>query len=187
MAKINPASLQADPFWNKKMDKMTRAHDTKKNGVLERADFMMIVDNHKSLSTATPAYVDSLTKAMASTCNMLGLVDDSVQMTYEQFKEKWLCIMEKHVNEGTLEALMLSMFNNLDMNCDGKIDIDEWYVHCNNAGVSEEHARASFDAMDTNHDSLISKDEFYAYHLEFYCSTEDTLHSSILYGPLDEP
>ena len=64
-------------------------------------------------------------------------------------------------------------------------NIDEWWAHYQTFEIYVEHTPASFDAIDMNHDGLISKEEFYAYHHEFYSSTEDTLHSSILYGALD--
>ena len=89
MAKIDPERLRADPLWNRKINRSVRASDTNKNGLIERADMMMIVSNYKSLSSATPAFIDSLTKSMESICQIFGLVDDSVQLTYEQFKEKW--------------------------------------------------------------------------------------------------
>ena len=187
MAKIDPARLRDDPFWNKKLDKAIRVTDTNRNGYIERADYMLVVSNYKRLSSASSAYIDTLTKATIRKCDMLGLVDDSVKLTYEEMKKKWLDILQTFVDEGMAKAEMNSMFDSLDMNGDGKIDIDEWRAHYKSVGIPVEHARASFDAMDTNHDGSISKEEFYAYHHEFFTSTEDTLHSSILCGPLDEP
>ena len=112
---------------------------------------------------------------------MLGLVDDSVKLTYEEMKEKWLGIVQIVASE---EATMYSMFNNLDMNGDSKIHINEWQTHYQSIKIPLEHAWASFDAIDTNHDGFISKEAFYAYHHQFFTFTEDTLHSC---GRFDKP
>jgi hypothetical protein len=39
--------------------------------------------------------------------------------------------------------------------------------------------------MNTSGDGVVSMDEFIQYNKEFFFTTEDTLKSSILYGPLD--
>ncbi len=66
----------------------------------------------------------------------------------------------------------------------GTISLKEWEIHYNVFGIPVEHAKASFEAMDTDKDGVISQDEFVAYYTEYFYTTEDTLTSSILYGPL---
>ena len=78
-----------------------------------------------------------------------------------------------------------SMFDVIDANGDGLIDLDEWRVLYECRGIPVEYAKASFVAMDADHDGLISRKEFVDYQFEFTFTSEDKLKSSILYGPLD--
>ena len=77
-----------------------------------------------------------------------------------------------------------SIFNNLDANGDGEIDIKDWRLFYYSLGIPEVHAQASFDALDANSDGLVSREEFAAYYTEFFLSTENKLNSAIFVGPL---
>lgn len=66
-----------------------------------------------------------------------------------------------------------------------KFSFQEWKDHYSAMGINTDYAKASFEAMDTDHDGAVSLDEFIAYNNEFYNTNEDTLNSSILYGPID--
>ncbi len=78
----------------------------------------------------------------------------------------------------------VAMFKTVNENGDGRISFQEWVNHYKSMGIPVEHARASFDAMDSDGDGSVSEKEFCNYHSEFFCSTEDKLKSSILFGPL---
>ena len=84
-----------------------------------------------------------------------------------------------------LKFLWKNSFKLLDLNDNGVISFEEWKSHYVVRGIPTEYARASFDAMDKNGDGEISLEEFVAYNYEYFCSDEDKLSSSILYGPLE--
>ena len=115
----------------------------------------------------------------------MGL-DDSRKMSYAEFEEQYMNVVGKQMLTGKLDSpLYGSMFDAIDANGDGSIDLDEWRVLCDCRGIPVEHAKASFVAMDANNDGLISRKEFLDYQFEYTFTTEDKLNSSILYGPFD--
>ncbi|CAB3982222.1 sarcoplasmic calcium-binding [Paramuricea clavata] len=102
--------------------------------------------------------------------------------------------------------LMIKRYNELGMPEENKQELsDAMYGMCGSLGLTDysksltydeivqswidnvekgEHAEPSFKAMDTDGDGVISHDEFVAYHYEYFHTSEDKLHSSHLYGPL---
>ena len=179
--------LRADPFWNKKLDRACKVADYDKNGWMERSDFEGIASRFREVSTIKdkPGHKEAVTKSFNALADVLGLVDDSVRITYSECKERWSEFLFQFMKDGRWEMLCNSMFDNLDANGDDKIDIGEWRLNYYSLGIPEEHAQASFDAMDANGDGLISREEFAAYYTEFFTSTENKLNSAIFYGPLD--
>lgn len=185
MDAFDATRLRKSEFWNKKMDKRAATYDVDKKGFIERADFQKVLAKYRRSSVATEANRDSLSKTFMTIPDGLGLVDDSVKLTYSEFKEKFIEAAEQLYKDETTDNVFMVMFENLDANKDGVIQFREWRAHTTSLGISLEDAQASFDAMDVDHDGVISKEEFIAYHKEFFYSTEDKLNSSILFGPLD--
>lgn len=183
---VDVKCLQADPFWNKKFDNAVKVTDTDKNGWIERADFERIVSRYRESCTikGKPGHIEAVNKSFMRMADDLGLVDDSVQISYAESKERWLGMITKYVGDGMWDMINNSTFDNMDANGDGTIDIEEWCLHCYSLSISTNDAQASFDAMDANGDGLISREEFAAYHTEFFLSIENKLNSAILYGPL---
>ena len=185
---IDAESLRADPFWNKKIDRACEVTDYDRNGWMERSDFKGIASRIKEVSTVKdkPGRMEAVIKSFNALADGLGLVDDSVRLTYAECKERWSNFLVKFVKEGMWSMLCNSTFDNLDANGDENIDIDEWRSFYYSLGIPEEHAQASFDAMDANGDGLISREEFAAYYTEFFTTAENKLNSAIFYGPLPE-
>ena len=176
--------LRDSPFWRKKFAHATKVRDANKDGWISRDDFDLIVTRYKALPEANQSHAETLTAAMDSLCKAIGF-EGYTKMSYEEFEERHFQKMKSDLENGTSDKLFGKMFDTVDANGDGSIDLSEWRVHYECCGIPVEHAKASFDAMDTNHDGVVSREEFLAYYLEFFFSTEDTLNSSILYGPLD--
>ena len=176
------SKLRKSEFWNKKIDRAVRVQDTDKSGDISRADMFLVVERYKKLGTSTPKHLEILSMTLTDTLNRLNLSDESVRMSYDEFKEK---LIEDLTKCGRYEPVYEALFHNLDMNGDGVISFEEWTAHYSCVGIDPAHARASFDAMDQNSDGKISMEEFVNFHYEYYFTAENKLGSAILYGPLE--
>ena len=179
---VDIPKLRESIFWNKKIDRAVRSHDTNKSGDISRADFLLIRERYKSLGTSTPQHIELLTRHQSAILERLHLDDESVRLSYAELKEK---MIEDLANVPSYEAFIESMFQNLDMNGDGVISFEDWKAHYYCTGVDQAHARASFGAMDANGDGVVSKEEFLKFHCEYFFTADNKLGSSILYGPLE--
>ena len=176
------SKLRESEFWNKKMDRVVRVHDTDKSGDISRADFVLVVERYKKLGTSTPEHLELMSKTQSAALDRFGLTDESVRMSYDEFKEK---LIEDLTKGGEYKPMLETAFRALDMNGDGVISFEEWTAHYSCIGIDPAHARASFDAMDQNSDGKISMEEFINFHYEYIGTAENKLGSAILYGPLE--
>ena len=151
-----------------------------------------ILDRYRQIDTATPQYLEKLSKSLMKAADLYGLTDASVKLSYDEFEVTQLKVLS---GEGANLAspqdkmqfakdVLLDMFSSLNMNGHGIITFNEWSAHYHCMGIDTAHARASFDAMDVNGDGKVTEKMFVNYHYEYYYTTENTLNSGILYGPL---
>ena len=89
-------------------------------------------------------------------CDKIGLVDDSVEMTYEEYKQHWLAVTEL----GEYKKMFQIAFEILDINGDDVIRLEEWKAHSAAVRVPPEWVEATFDAIDKDGDGKITKKEF---------------------------
>ena len=177
---MDSAELRKSYFWKKKIRKAVISRDADKNGFISRGDFELVLERYKKLTEMPAEKFQLLSKALQHFCDNLGLIDEIVQLTYEEFEQHWLSMNALKANTDIFNQ----MFVCLDTNGDGVISSEEWRVHNSAMGISPEHAKNSFHAMDADGDGKVTRKEFVDYHLEFFNSTENKLNSAILYGPL---
>ena len=173
--------LMKDPFFARKFKREAEIRDIDKDGFIIRADFTVIAQRHAEMGTPEHK-VKELREMMNRTADSMGLTDDNIKLTYEEFGMSW----ENEIKEmGEDKAQFAELFHAVDLNNDGAISYEEWARHYQAMGIDTKHARASFDAMDTNGDKEVSKQEFIDYHYEYYYTNKDELKSSLLNGPLE--
>ena len=177
-------NLKENRFWGEKLQRFMEIQDRNKDGLIERADFKRAVQGFMEIGTAEEQ-LRKLTYTFGEAYDLVGIVDDSVTLTYDEFTNRFAKQVENFLKKGIGGNLFQSMFEAVDADGDSKISFKEWVHYYKALDINTEHARASFDAMDTNCDGVVSSVEFNAYCTEFFFSTEDTLKSSILYGPLN--
>ena len=170
------------PFWNKKLDRAIRVRDVDKDGVITRKDFEIIAQRYKDLGGISGEQLQRIQESLMKMCDSFGLIDDTKQFTYEEFKTRHANV-DNHSEK--VNTLFQTMFNGLDTNEDGVVSMKEWELHYRCMGLDPKYAKASFEAMDTNGDGKVSLEEFTAYHVEFFSTTDNKLNSAILFGPLD--
>ena len=178
---MNVSKLHNSDFWNKKMDRVARIHDTDGDGYITRKDFMLVRERFKQQNMSSKHLAEWIKSHDVSLENM-NLKDDSVKYTYDQFKT----IISNSIGtaDEKYKDTFRKAFKTLDLDENNFISFEEWIANYIAIGVDTKHARASFDMMDKNSDGKISEDEFVAYFYEFYCTDENVLGSDILYGPL---
>ena len=98
-----------------------------------------------------------------------GLTDESVRLSYDEFKEKYI---EDVMKGGSWKPMFEAAFSYMDLNDDGVMSFDEWKALYTCVGIDLAYARPSFDAMDANSDGVVSKEEFMNFVYEFYCTGE---------------
>ena len=173
--------LLTSEFWKKKIHISVLARDVNKDNIISREDFDLIVQRYKEAG-APPEHVKKHQESFEKVYKVWGMTDKSVQMTIEEFEKMFQQNLEKSYAHA--DEIYSEWFHQVDINGDGVISLNEWIIHCSALSISKENAEKSFQAMDTNKDGVISLEEFVEYHKEFFFSTEDKLHSSILFGPL---
>ena len=102
--------LHDNPFWKKKYDRAVRVYDTNNNGYISRADFDLIVTRYKSLSTGNPAHAERVEKSFEYTRKILGVEDDT-RMSYSQFEEKFVGVLEKLNTDAEQDLFFGKMFD----------------------------------------------------------------------------
>ena len=178
---MDESKLLNSDFWNKKMDRLVRIHDTNKDGHISRQDFMLVRER-LTQQNVSKKFLAEFIKIQDMVLENMGLTDDSVKQTYDQFKKGFskstATADEKH------KDLIRKYFKTLDLNENGFISFQEWTASYTVLGIDTKYAQASFDVMDKNVDGQISEDEMVNFYYEFHCTAENVLGSSILYGPL---
>ena len=179
---VDIVELRKSEFWRKKIRKAVVARDANNSGTISRKDFEIIVADYKKIATNEEKF-ELVKKSFLSFCDKVGLVNDSVELSYEEFEGYLHTLFAE--DKMAHQQKFYDMFVCLDANGDGYISLEEWKVHSGAiGGVPPEHAEESFSAMDKNKNRKVTLDEFVAYHSEFFYSTENKLNSAILFGPL---
>lgn len=172
--------FKENEFWNKKFRHHLKYRDVNSDGFIERDDFFIVVDRYQKMGASEEA-VKKLRESGENLCDALGLVGGKT-LSYDDFTKKSIDIFENQ-GYGLVHASLSIMFDIIDTNGDGEISFDEWDTYCNAMGIP--NAKASFESMDTDQNRKVSREEFEAYNKEFFFSSEDNLHSSILFGPIE--
>ena len=123
----------------------------------------------KDLGGISGEQLQRIQESLMKLCDSVGLIDDTKQFTYEEFKRRHALNVDSHSEK--FNTIFRTMFNGLDINGDGVVSMKEWELHYKCMGLDPKYAKASFQAMDTNGDGVVSLEEFVAYHVEFLSST----------------
>ena len=87
------SDLRKSEFWRKKFARAVQVRDTDKSGDISRADFELIVTRYQQSDFSTPLHLANFSKQMMKSCDALGLIDESVKLSYAEFEEKWFSII----------------------------------------------------------------------------------------------
>ena len=170
-------------FWWKKLMKAMSVVDTNKDGFISKADFDMVMERYREMGSSE-AHLKKLDQSYVALRQVLGVVDETSKLTYEETIENFGKAIVSSTTE-QLATFITAHFETIDSDGNGEISFEEWTNLYKAVGINTDFARAAFHAMDTNGDGVVSREEFYAFGKEYFFSAEDKLKSSILYGPMD--
>ena len=176
-------NFQEGKLWKERLQRFMEVRDANKDGLMQRADFELVIQRYRDMG-ASEEHIKKVGCFFENTYGLMGIVDDSIALTYDEFARRFAKQIGNIFRKKLGDRLFLSMFKVVDADSNGEITFEEWVYYYRALGIDTAHARASFDAMDRNGDGVVSVEEFTVYHREFFFSTEDTLNSSILFGPL---
>lgn len=170
------AQLRNNEYYLKKLYRAAEVQDVNKDGKVTRADYDLMVSKYDAMDMPQE-YKQELADAIYSTSDSLGLTDHTKSLTYDEIVNSWIDNVEK-----ICEYSFDKIFRIIDTDKSGTISLKEWEMRYVAMGIPVEHARPSFEAMDTNKDGTISREEFVVYTSEYFHTSEDTLHSSLLFS-----
>ena len=84
-----------------------------------------------------------------------------------------------------LFALFGTIFDTIDRNSDGKIDLDDYKEYFKAWNVDESLAEGAFNSIDLNGDGILMRMSFIQFGSNFFLSDEESDFGNLLFGPLD--
>ena len=76
------------------MQLAARVQDVNKDGTITRSDFDLMVKNYKDLGMPEE-YTQELCDVIYGMCDSLGLLDNSISISYDELTEMWIENLEK--------------------------------------------------------------------------------------------
>jgi len=84
-----------------------------------------------------------------------------------------------------LFELFGTIFDTIDRNSDGKIDLDDYKDYFKAWGVDESLAEGAFKSIDLNDDGILMRMSFIQFGSNFFLSDEEGDFGNLLFGPLE--
>ncbi|KAL5510689.1 hypothetical protein EMCRGX_G006281 [Ephydatia muelleri] len=170
------SDLTKNEFWLKKMTARFHAMNSKKDGVLTKADFDILIENIIKFGKLNDAQAERCRKQMATLLPLFG--DETFKITQEGFNDA-----AAKSSEGNYLVLLGNQnFDIIDTDADGIISYNEWVVYFESIGIDVKHARPCFDALNTNKDGKLTRSEFLDATVNFVRSTDESHPSRFLFG-----
>jgi Ca2+-binding EF-hand superfamily protein len=167
-----------------RFDVQDRNHD----GCIDLGDYMRIVDTMAELNQWPPesAQYDSLRTTYLSywhaLCKMMDK-DGDERVTLQEFVAGFEGLLEDPENyRRYVEAVATNLFEGVDTDADGKIDLGEFSVPQQAYGLTAEQARQTFQRLDVNGQGFLTRDDIHARAHEFFNSDDPAAPGSWLFG-----
>ncbi len=127
MAAVNLEELAKNDFWQRKLQTEARVRDTTKDGFVSKEDYNLVIRRYKDMNISEE-HLKKLEKNHNLLCMALGIVDDSIKLTYDQ------CIANFVKCSAQVEEFVKifdTHFEIIDTNENGEISFKEWTDYYN--------------------------------------------------------
>ena len=159
----------------------------------ESAKYKSIIDKHLGIWATTWQPADSDGDGKVSLDEYLELANQLDSGTKQPNNEEdEIKDDEGREDEGLKKSyldklleLFGAIFDIIDHDNDGNIDLDNYKNYFKAWGVDESHAKDAFTSMDLNGDGIIKRMSFIQFGSNFFLSNMEGDFGNLLFGPLD--
>jgi len=190
----DPVKGNQSNLMKRKWMKLFSMYDADNTGVLKVSDFQHLLDrlsSRKGWTRDSAEYVNLMDKLYHRWIHIHGEVKDSLGHKASEAAvtlDEWLLYHEKVLGKRTYREQVVEIedliFNALDSNASGGIDLKEWQFLFQVYGIPVIYAEDTFAKIDLNHNGCLTKPELLPLIEQFYCSQELDAPGNFIFGPL---
>ena len=116
--------------------------------------------------------------------SMIAQGNDEITFSEDEYVESVKCqLMNPDFNQ-SLAELTKNLFDAMDADHDGRIQIEEMTQLFQVLGLDTNLAPGLFETIDTDRDGVISRDEYVEIWVAFFTNMDENHPSKLLMGPL---
>lgn len=161
---------------------------TLQNWDSDSAEYKSIVDKHLDIWRINWQPADTDSDGKVSLKEYLELADQ-LSSAAKPLKEEYEDQDDEEPKKPYLDRLLElfgAIFDSIDHNSDGNIDLDNYKNYFRAWGVDESLAKDAFVSMDLNGDGIIRRMSFIQFGSNFFLSDMEGDFGNLLFGPLEE-
>jgi len=159
--------------------------DSDGDGVLTAKDFQLIAENLIKAGNLTGASADRIRDLQSEVWTKYFQQGTGVaEANFEEF-----IASSKSEGKAALKAIAVEelnlIFDVIDTNQDGRIQLNEFITSFHIYGINEEIAKQAFSGLDINKDGELSRDEFVSAGVDYFLLEEPSYPADLFLGPLE--
>jgi Ca2+-binding EF-hand superfamily protein len=177
------------PFQQRKLTRYFNCLDVDGNGFFEKEDVDIIVDrltSKRGLEKGSDEfkYINNSISLIWENARKFGISKDPDRVTLADWlAHEDLILDNEETREGYMKKITKDVFDLIDADGNGEIDIDEFNDIMTSFGVAEGIPQWSFQHLDLDGNGTISKDEFVTIVEDFHLSEDLDAPGNYLFGP----
>ncbi len=162
-------------------------YDHNKDGVVKKEDLEFqakevaklkgVTEDSNDYDKILKTYTKVWEAYFEPTTNNLG------ELTLEAYFDHIAKMNESNEIEAQGNTLNKSIFDVFDLDGNGTISFDEYFIYLKTSGVSKEAAKIAFSKLDLDGDGLIDRSEFAKNLYDYYTKDDPDAVSNWFYGP----